>query len=97
MPQMYYPVILACRCVPPYRRPQGLLRLGRQHAQAHHAGKAERGAVAQLDALRPQVVQQRIEPFVSASFFSADLDGMRAGLQSMPWIARAEVREKFGD
>lgn len=55
------------------------------------------GVQGDLSYVSPQVVQQRIEPFVSASFFSADLDGMRAELQSMPWIARAEVRRVWPD
>jgi len=42
-------------------------------------------------------VQQRIAPFVAASFFTIDLAGMRAELEQMPWIAHAEVRRVWPD
>lgn len=44
-----------------------------------------------------QAVQQRIEPFVAASFLKLDLDGMRSELESMPWIAEAQVRRVWPD
>jgi len=44
-----------------------------------------------------QAVQQRIAPFVAASFFSADLRGMRLELEQMPWVANAQVRRVWPD
>jgi cell division protein FtsQ len=44
-----------------------------------------------------QAVQQRIAPFISASFFSVDLLAMRKELEQMPWIANAEVRRVWPD
>ncbi|HBX57483.1 cell division protein FtsQ/DivIB [Pseudomonas sp. UBA2684] len=50
-----------------------------------------------LSYISQQAVQQRIAPFVSASFFSVDLLGMRRELEQMPWIASAEVRRVWPD
>ncbi|OEC35471.1 cell division protein FtsQ [Pseudomonas cuatrocienegasensis] len=50
-----------------------------------------------LSYISQQAVQQRIAPFVSASFFSVDLLGMRKELEQMPWIANAEVRRVWPD
>jgi len=50
-----------------------------------------------LSYISQQAVQQRIAPFVAASFFSIDLTGMRAELEQMPWIAHAEVRRVWPD
>ncbi|UTW06811.1 cell division protein FtsQ/DivIB [Pseudomonas benzenivorans] len=50
-----------------------------------------------LSYISQQAVQQRIAPFVSASFFSVDLPGMRHELEQMPWIASAEVRRVWPD
>ena len=50
-----------------------------------------------LSYISQQAVQQRIEPFVGASFFSVDLLGMRGELEKMPWIASAEVRRVWPD
>ncbi|WPC04282.1 cell division protein FtsQ/DivIB [Pseudomonas benzenivorans] len=50
-----------------------------------------------LSYISQQAVQQRIAPFVSASFFSVDLLGMRHELERMPWIASAEVRRVWPD
>jgi cell division protein FtsQ len=50
-----------------------------------------------LSYISQQAVQQRIAPFVSASFFSVDLLGMRHELEQMPWIASAEVRRVWPD
>ncbi|AYC34190.1 cell division protein FtsQ/DivIB [Pseudomonas cavernae] len=50
-----------------------------------------------LSYINQQAVQQRIAPFVTASFFSVDLAGMRAELEQMPWIAHAEVRRVWPD
>ncbi|MGE8480273.1 MAG: cell division protein FtsQ/DivIB, partial [Pseudomonas shirazensis] len=50
-----------------------------------------------LSYISQQAVQQRIAPFVAASFFSVDLGAMRAELEQMPWIAHAEVRRVWPD
>ncbi|SFU01662.1 cell division protein FtsQ/DivIB [Pseudomonas marincola] len=50
-----------------------------------------------LSYISQQSVQERIAPFVSASFFSVDLVGMRHELESMPWIASAQVRRVWPD
>ena len=50
-----------------------------------------------LSYVSQQAVQQRIEPFVTASFFSVDLPGMRHELERMPWIASAQVRRIWPD
>ncbi|SDJ45012.1 cell division protein FtsQ [Pseudomonas delhiensis] len=50
-----------------------------------------------LSYISQQAVQQRITPFVSASFFTIDLAGMRQELEQMPWIAHAEVRRVWPD
>ncbi|WP_447752781.1 cell division protein FtsQ/DivIB [Pseudomonas nicosulfuronedens] len=50
-----------------------------------------------LSYISQAAVQQRISPFVSASFFTIDLAGMRQELEQMPWIAHAEVRRVWPD
>ena len=50
-----------------------------------------------LSYISQQAVQQRIAPYVAASFFSVDLTAMRAELEQMPWIAHAEVRRVWPD
>ncbi len=45
-----------------------------------------------LSYISQQAVQQRIAPYLTASFFTVDLAAMRSELEQMPWIARAEVR-----
>ena len=51
----------------------------------------------ELSYISQQAVQERIAPYVSASFFTIDLAGMRAELERMPWIAHAEVRRVWPD
>lgn len=53
-----------------------------------------RGDLTYIDQL---AVQQRMEPFVEASFFKVDLDGLRHDLEQMPWIAHVEVRRVWPD
>ena len=50
-----------------------------------------------LSYISQQAVQQRIQPFVSSSFFDVDLQGMRHELEQMPWIASVEVRRVWPD
>jgi cell division protein FtsQ len=50
-----------------------------------------------LSYISQQAVQQRIAPYVTASFFSVDLQGMRSELEQMPWIATANVRRVWPD
>lgn len=51
----------------------------------------------ELSYISQQAVQQRIAPYVTASFFTVDLAAMRSELEKMPWIARAEVRRIWPD
>ncbi len=51
----------------------------------------------ELSYISQQAVQDRIAPYVSASFFTVDLAGMRTELEQMPWIAHAEVRRVWPD
>ncbi len=51
----------------------------------------------ELSYISQQAVQQRIAPYVTASFFTVDLAAMRAELEQMPWIAHAEVRRIWPD
>jgi len=50
-----------------------------------------------LSYISQQAVQQRIAPYVAASFFTVDLASMRTELEQMPWIAHAEVRRVWPD
>ena len=50
-----------------------------------------------LSYVNQQVVQQRIAPYASASFFSVDLLSLRNELETMPWIASAQVRRVWPD
>lgn len=50
-----------------------------------------------LSYVSQEAVQQRIAPYVAASFFSVDLLGMRRELEQMPWIASAQVRRIWPD
>ncbi|MDN6857955.1 cell division protein FtsQ/DivIB [Pseudomonas sp. CAN2814] len=50
-----------------------------------------------LSYISQAAVQQRISSYVSASFFTIDLAGMRQELEQMPWIAHAEVRRVWPD
>ena len=46
----------------------------------------------ELSYISQQAVQQRIAPYIQASFLQINLSGMRQELEQMPWIAHAEVR-----
>jgi cell division protein FtsQ len=58
---------------------------------AHVAIQGDLGYISQ------QAVQQRIAPYLAASFFTVDLATMRSELESMPWIAHAELRRVWPD
>lgn len=58
---------------------------------------AKVGIGGQLNYTSVQAVEQRIAPFVASSFFNLDLQGMRGELESMPWIAQAQVRRVWPD
>ena len=51
----------------------------------------------ELSYISREAVQQRIAPFIEASFFTVDLTAMRNELEQMPWIAHAEVRRIWPD
>jgi cell division protein FtsQ len=50
-----------------------------------------------LSYISQESVQQRIAPYIAASFFTVDLATMRVELEKMPWIAHAEVRRVWPD
>lgn len=50
-----------------------------------------------LSYISQQAVQQRIAPYLNASFFTIDLTTLRSDLETMPWIAHAEVRRVWPD
>ncbi|MCJ8170698.1 cell division protein FtsQ/DivIB [Atopomonas sediminilitoris] len=50
-----------------------------------------------LSYVSQQAVQQRMAPFIQASFFHVDIPGMQHSLEQMPWIARVEVRRVWPD
>ncbi len=51
----------------------------------------------ELSYISQQAVQQRIAPYIQASFLQITLSGMRQELEQMPWIAHAEVRRVWPD
>ena len=51
----------------------------------------------ELSYISQQAVQQRIAPYIQASFLQINLSGMRQELEQMPWIANAEVRRVWPD
>lgn len=55
------------------------------------------GVQGDLTYVSQQAIQQRIEPYVSETFLRVDLDGIRNELETMPWIAQAQVRRIWPD
>lgn len=51
----------------------------------------------ELSYISQHAVQQRIAPYIQASFLQINLSGMRQELEQMPWIAHAEVRRVWPD
>lgn len=51
----------------------------------------------ELSYVSQQAVQQRMAPYVEASFFEVDLDALRHDLERMPWIAHVEARRIWPD
>ena len=75
----------------------GLYELGQRlmpYADQPISKVSVRGDLTYVDQL---AVQERMAPFVEASFFKVDLDGLRQDLEQMPWIASVEVRRVWPD
>lgn len=88
--RLAWPVLLAVLGLGAYEAAQRLLPYAdRPIAKVNVQGD--------LSYISQQAVQQRIAPYIAASFFSIDLAGMRRELEQMPWIAHAEVRRVWPD
>ena len=75
----------------------GLYELGQRlmpYADRPISKVSVRGDLTYVDQV---TVQERMAPFVEASFFKVDLDGLRQDLERMPWIAYVEVRRVWPD
>jgi len=51
----------------------------------------------ELSPASQQLVEQLVAPYAGSSFFEADMSGLRAALEQMPWISQAEVRRVWPD
>jgi len=88
--RILWPVLLVALAV-------GLYELGERlapYADRPISKVSVRGDLTYVDQL---TVQERMAPFVEASFFKVDLDGLRHDLEQMPWIAHVEVRRVWPD
>ncbi len=75
----------------------GLYELGRYLAPYADRPISQVSVRGDLTYVDQQAVQARMAPFVEASFFKVDLDGLRHDLEQMPWIAHVEVRRIWPD
>ncbi len=75
----------------------GLYELGERLLPYADRPIAKVSVQGELSYVAREAVQQRIAPFVEASFFKVDLNGMRHDLEQMPWIAHVEVRRVWPD
>ena len=88
--KLMWPVLLVVLGFGTYEGAQRLM----PYADRPIAGVAVQG---DLSYISQQAVQQRIAPYLNASFFTIDLTSMRGELEKMPWIAHAEVRRVWPD
>ncbi|TBU97309.1 cell division protein FtsQ [Stutzerimonas kirkiae] len=75
----------------------GLYELGQRLMPYADRSIAKVSVQGDMSYISQQAVQQRIAPFVEASFFKVDLNGLRGNLEEMPWISHVEVRRVWPD
>lgn len=75
----------------------GLFELGEQLMPYADRPIAKVSVQGELSHVNRQAVQERMEPFVEASFFKVDLEALRHDLEQMPWIAHVEARRIWPD
>lgn len=75
----------------------GLFELGEQLMPYADRPIAKVSVQGELSHVNRQTVQERMEPFVEASFFKVDLEALRHDLEQMPWIAHVEARRIWPD
>lgn len=88
--RVLWPVLLAALVV-------GLYELGQHLAPYADRPISQVSVRGDLTYVDQQAVQDRMAPFVEASFFKVDLNALRHDLEQMPWIAHAEVRRVWPD
>lgn len=75
----------------------GLFELGQRLMPYADRPIAKVSVQGELTYVTQQAVQERMAPFVEASFFEVDLEALRLDLEQMPWIAHVEVRRIWPD
>jgi len=75
----------------------GLYELGQRLMPYADRPIAKVSVQGDLNYVSHQAVQERMEPFVEASFFEVDLEALRHDLEQMPWIAHVEARRIWPD